>query len=128
MKFAHVVKSKGLDHYAVERLAKDITDGLGYSKFTLEDDQEPAIKTLREAVIRRVIAIRGDGAQVIPEESPVGESESNGDVEAAIKQVQGQVRTMRLLVQSRYNEILNRTLPELIHPALSIGGRGFTLH
>ena len=55
----------------------------------LKDDQEPAIKTLREAVIRRIHAIRGDlNIQIITEESPGGESESNGDVESAIKQVQ----------------------------------------
>ena len=57
----------------------------------LKDDQEPAIKALREAVIRRINAIKGDvNIQVITEESPVGESQSNGEVESAIKQIQGQ--------------------------------------
>ena len=50
-KYAHVLKAKGVDHYAVERCAKDLSDGLGYGKFVLKDDQEPAIKALREAVI-----------------------------------------------------------------------------
>ena len=76
-KFAHVLKAKGVDHYAVEICARDLTTGLGYNKFVLKDDQEPAIKSLREAVIRRVGAIKGE-VQVIPEESPVGESQSNG--------------------------------------------------
>ena len=79
---------------------------MGYSKFVLKDDQEPSIKAFREAVIRRVGAIKGDGVQIIPEESPVGGSQSNGDVEAAIKQVQGQIRTMRLAVQARYKTVL----------------------
>ena len=43
IKFAHVVKAKGLDSYAVERMAKEIMN-LGYSKFVLKDDQEPSIK------------------------------------------------------------------------------------
>ena len=41
-----------------------------------------------------------------PEESPVGESQSNGEVESAIKQVRGQFRTMRLSMQSSYGEII----------------------
>jgi len=96
IKRAHVVKAKGVDSYAVERIAKEIMN-LGYSKFVLKDAQEPSIKALREAVIRRIAALRGDlDIQIIPEESPVGESQSNGEVESAIKQVQGQFRTMRL--------------------------------
>ena len=66
MKYAHVLKTKGVEHYAVERCARDLTMGLGYNKFVMKDDQEPAIKALREAVIRRVGAIKGDGVQIIP--------------------------------------------------------------
>ena len=36
------------------------------------------------------------------EESPVGEHQSNGMVEAAIKQVQGQIRTMKDALETRY--------------------------
>ena len=107
MKFANVLKQKGVEHYAVERHARDLVDGLGYSKFVMKDDQEPAIKALREAVIRRVIALKGDGVQVLPEESPVGESQSDGEVESAIKQVQGQIRTLRLHLQAHYGEVLS---------------------
>ncbi len=106
MKFADVLEQKGVEHYAVERQARNLTDGLGYSKFIMKDDQEPAIKALRESVVRRVIAIKGEGVQVLPEESPVGESQSNGEVEAAIKQVQGHIRTLRLHLQARYKEVL----------------------
>ena len=76
-------------------------------RFVLKDDQEPSIKALREAVIRRITALKGDlDIQVTPEESPVGESESNGEVESAIKQVQGQFRTVRLSLQSSYQQIV----------------------
>ena len=101
-----MVKAKGLESYAVERVAKEIIN-LGCSKFVLKDDQEPSIKALREAVIRRITALKGDlDIQIIPEESPVGESQSNGEVESAIKQVQGQFRTMRLSMQSSYQQII----------------------
>ena len=52
-KKAHFLKNKGAEHYAVERVSRELTC-LGYGKSTLKDDQEPAIKALREAVIRRV--------------------------------------------------------------------------
>ena len=50
--------------------------------------------------------MRGDvSIQIITEESPVGESQSNGEVESAITQVQGQFRTIRLSMQSNYGII-----------------------
>jgi len=95
MKHANVIKNKGNeDHYAVERVALDIIN-MGYSHFVFKTDQEPAILTLKEAVIRRITALKGDGVQIIPEVSPVGESQSNGEVENAVKQIQGQFRTIR---------------------------------
>ena len=44
----------------------------------------------------------GSGLDIVMEESPVGEHQSNGMVEAAIKQVQGQIRTMKDALQTRY--------------------------
>ena len=49
-KLVHVLKSKGGDDYAIERVAKEIIS-LGYSKFVIKSDQEPAIKTLRVSVM-----------------------------------------------------------------------------
>ena len=36
-KYAHVLKRKAAEHYAVGRVSRELTDGLGYSKFILED-------------------------------------------------------------------------------------------
>ena len=101
-----MLKSKGGDDYAIERAAKEIFS-LGYSKVVIKSDQEPAIKTLIDSVMRRITALRGKvDMQIIPEESPVGESQSNGEVESAIKQVQGQYRTMRLSMQSNNRQVI----------------------
>ena len=123
-KFAHVIKCKGAeDHYAVEQVASDIIS-LGYSHFVFKSDQEPAIVALKAAVIRRLTAIKGEGMQIIPEVSPVGESQSDGDVESAVKQVQGHFRTLRLQLQARYQEIIPDNHPVLawliIHAALTM--------
>ena len=62
----------------------------------LESDQEPAIKELKA----RVKMERGE--DIIMEESPAYEHRSNGEVERAIQIVQGQVRTLKSAVESRY--------------------------
>lgn len=44
--------------------------------------------------------------QIAPEVSPVVESQSNGEVESAVKQVQWRFRTIRSHVQSKYNRVI----------------------
>ena len=58
-------------------------DMLGHKKINLKTDQEPAILALRSAVKVEALA-----DCIIPEASPVGESQSNGMIE----QVGGTVR------------------------------------
>ena len=45
--------------------------------------------------MRRLLVPGGPGGVVILENSPVGESQSNGSVESAIKEVQWQVRKLK---------------------------------
>ena len=45
-------------------------------------------------------------SKIIPEESPVGESQANGEVEQAINRTKALVRTRRLSLQSRYNTVI----------------------
>ena len=58
-------------------------------------DQEPAILDL----IEEVIAARKE--PTVPQHSPVGESQSNGLVERAVRSIKDQVRTLRLALQKR---------------------------
>ena len=44
--------------------------------------------------------------KVVIEESPVGESQSNGEVENAIKEIQGHFRTVKAQIQARYNLVM----------------------
>ena len=43
------------------------------------------------------------GGEVIIENSPVGESQSNGLVEATVKEVQNQIRKLKRSARKRYN-------------------------
>ena len=93
---AFVVPNKGECNYATRRVHKDITEILGYRRFICKGDQEPALQTLKA----NVVSIMGEEAQieqVITEQSLIGESQSNGDVENAAGRVQGQYRSMKSL-------------------------------
>ena len=112
MKHANVIKNKG---------ALDIIN-MGYRHFVFESDQDSAILAMKEAVTRRVTAIKGEGVQIVPEVSPVVESQSNGDIDNAVKQVQGQFGTIRSQLQSKYitrenenSEVLAWLVPHASH-------------
>ena len=99
--YADVVQEKGVNQYAVRRVSKNL-QLIGHDKIILKTDNERSILALKEAVIRE------KPVTIIPEESPVKESQSNGEVENAVKQVQAKVRTLRLAIESRYNISLKR--------------------
>ena len=106
--FAHVVPKKG---GGMEWLAKKVVsdiEAMGYGRIILKSDQEVSITELqselkyeRERLMKevgeKVKMIRN--AITILENSPVGESKANGDIENAIQQLQGQVRTIKDQVQ-----------------------------
>ena len=68
---------------------------LGYKRLILRSDQEEAIMALK----KRVQAEWGD--EMMLEESPVGESQSNGVVEKAVQDIQGQFRTLKEGLEER---------------------------
>ena len=73
-----MVTIKGADDYAVARMAQDLKN-LGYRRTILKSDPEPSIKVLKEEGRMRMTE------EVMLEESPVGESQRNGEVERAAK-------------------------------------------
>ena len=94
------LKGRGIDG-TIERVIENIRR-LGYKKIILKSDQEPALVDL----INGIIEARDD--ITIPECSPVGESQSNGMIERAVRSVKDQVRTLRLALQGR----IRRRVPQ----------------
>jgi hypothetical protein len=128
---AFAVPNKGECEYAIRRATQDICKILGYNKMIFKGDQEPALRTFMD----RVKTMCGD--QCIMEESPVGESQSNGAIENAIQGIEGQFRAMRSDLESCYNRIIlpsHPCRPWLIRHAGStafrekIGNDGFTAY
>ena len=96
MKFARVVPKKGVEPYAVSRVAADIKN-LGYRKIIFKSDQEPSIVALKQAV-KGALDIK-----VITEESPVADHQSNGEIENTIDIVRGQFKAMKDGLDTRYS-------------------------
>ena len=114
---AQVMPEKGAIPYAILKMSQDIKN-LGYREVIINTDQEPSIKNLKEKVMNEL----GVESQIeaIPEESPVGESQSNGEIEAVAKIVGGQVRTMKQALEDRYNTQItaeHQSMPWLVRHA-----------
>ena len=72
----------------------------------LKSDGEKSIVALKEALSKE---LKNEHIEVIMEESPTGSSESNGEVERAIREIQGQVRTMKIALESRIGKAIEPT-------------------
>ena len=89
----------------------------GYKRVILKSDGESSIKALKDAVKNSVDLNLG------VEVSPVGDSRANGEIERAIKTVQGQVRTLKSALDEHYKTEFNEDhvlLPRLIAYAASL--------
>ena len=108
-----------------------MTHLLGYNRMSFKGDQEPALRVL----MKNVKMLSGD--QCILLETPVGDSQSNGDIESSIKQVRGLFRTMRSDLETNYEKVLpanHHVMPFIVRHAggtinrEQIGADGMTAH
>ena len=111
--FGHVVPCKGVDRdkFSVDCLVSDIV-WTGYTRVLLKSDNEPAILKL---LIESLKELRINGLeQVMSENSPEYDPQSNGMAEAAVKSWKGMFRTHR----SALEESLKCKIP-ITHPIIS---------
>ena len=86
----HMVPKKGSCPHAIKMVSREI-DLAGYNRLILKSDQENSILDLLKAAKRE----RGEFVEIMPEESPVGDHQSNGAVERAIQTIEAQIRMNR---------------------------------
>ena len=96
---AHLVLAKGNGHPWIAGKIKDDIQEFGYggALVRIKSDQEPAIVDFHRAVIAK----RGSAPTILVN-SPVGDSQSNGRVENAIKKVRNMVKTILSSLESRW--------------------------
>ena len=102
---AYVVSNKGECEYAIRRGAQDMNKILGYNKLVFRGDQEPALRVM----MSRIKMLSGE--QCTLEDTPVGESQSNGAVESAVKEIRGMYKTMRSDVETNYGKTIPGSHP-----------------
>ena len=102
---AFFVPNKGECEYAIKRGEQDVNKILGYRKMNFRGDQEPALRT----VLGRIKMLSGD--QCTLEDTPVGESKSNGRVEGAKWEIRGLYKTIRSNVETNYGIQLEPSHP-----------------
>ena len=94
---ADVLPSKGTgESWNVETLVSTIM-AHGHTRLILKSDDEPAILDVKRAAM--AIARARHGFDIMPESSPVGDHESNGLAEGAVRDVKAQCRTLRFAVE-----------------------------
>ena len=96
--------------------AKVVTETLADSGFSdmqvvalLKSDQEPSLMELKREVMRQLRDRHG--IRVAPNESPVGDSSSNGLAESAVRDVKDLARTIRSSVEEMHGCIIKPTHP-----------------
>ena len=93
-----LVKERGAtDDYVIKRGVAFIKElGCEGTSLILKSDQESSV----QAVVAKLIKAR-EGLVALPENSPVRSSGSNGIIERAIKDVEGQIRAMKCALDKR---------------------------
>jgi hypothetical protein len=103
-----VVPKKGTSYKCVVDKTQQWIDELGHPKVILKCDKEPSMLQLQNEIRER----RQDRI-VIPENSPTGESRSNGMIENAVQEVEGFIRTLKDSLEATMGIELNASSPAM---------------
>lgn len=119
-KVTDMAPKKGKHAFAIQRVVQ-ILQTMGYRKMILKSEQGLDICDLKKAVRLECADI-----EIVMDESPVGEYQSNGQIESAICQVQGVFRSMKDALESRLGKRLDGdcwAIPRLIKQASAMMNR-----
>ena len=128
--WSFAIDKKGANNTRIEERMTSAINTIGAPKVALKCDQEPAIKELQREVrnemwhdindwMRKVKEVKESGQDklmsggeaVILENSPVGESQSNGHAEQAVRAIQGQIRAIKYQLEENIRCRIDSTNP-----------------
>ena len=93
--WSRVLLKKGVDPYSV-KVGCDMIGFTGHKKIILKSDGESSITALSDAI--KASSDLEMGVEV----SPVGDSKANGEIERAVRTIQGQARTLKSAIDANY--------------------------
>ena len=99
---AYLVDNKGVfEHKVATKLAQWI-DSLGYKRVAMKTDREASIVAVQEMVKQE------SKTEIVIENSPKGESQSNGLPEAAVRELSGMIRTLKDSIETKTGEKIEK--------------------
>ena len=102
-----MVLNKGASEHLVNAVV-DFMSGCGCGRAILKSDGEPATVALQEAVKN------SRQSETILENSPKGDSQSNGAAETAVRELEGMIRTWKTYVEENLKAVIdNKHVPLL---------------
>ena len=104
---ATFVPMKGRDAYALSYLVGWIR-GLGYKRLVCRSDNERALLALLETLSSSLPEV-----EFVPKSSPEGDHAANGLAEVGVREIKGQVRTLRSQLEANLGARLEDTDPVL---------------
>ena len=99
---AYLVEAKGTcDPKIAKRIARWV-ESLGYKRVAMRTDRENSIVAVQDMVQQEA------GMEIVPENSPKGESQSNGPAESAVRELAGMVRTLKDSIETKTGEKIDK--------------------
>ena len=104
---AFLVNKKGVCDDRITKKIVQWIDALGNKRVVIKSDNEPSIVSVQEAVRKESIT------EMVPENSPKGESKSNGMIESAVRELEGMIRTTKDHIETKMGGKLDQDSPML---------------
>lgn len=98
---ATAIPSNGVENYSVKFFAGCVKE-LGWRRYISKSDGEPSLVALKTAAGDALPKI-----EMVPQESPVGDHQANGEAESAVREVKRSARALKEALEER----LQRRLP-----------------
>ena len=102
---ATALKTKAASFGPNIRFFSRFLDGLGYRRFVNKSDGEPALVALKRT------AVQYAKLEAVPEESPVGDHQANGEIENVVMQVKRRQRAIRSSLEAKLGFALDDSDP-----------------
>ena len=98
--WCYAVPTKGVHEYAVACCMEAIRE-TGYRRLIFKSDDEHSIVALKMQVIKTLTDV-----EIVPQESPTGDHQANGEIECMVRELKGQIRAIKSRTEEKLGTVL----------------------